>query len=77
MRLILQFCLLMLVPFGAETRAWGKVDVGLGIVSGGLPILPLDKLTSITLMAHHPTGMEPLMTHTRESRTRLSRPGVG
>jgi hypothetical protein len=42
MRLILQFCLLLLVLLGAEPRAWGKVDVGQNIASGGLPLILVD-----------------------------------
>lgn len=42
MRLILQFCLLLLVLLGAETHAWGKVHVGQNIASGGLPVFLVD-----------------------------------
>jgi hypothetical protein len=42
MRMILQFCLLLLMLLGAETRAWGKVDVGQNIASGGLPLFLVD-----------------------------------
>lgn len=37
MRLILQFCLLLLVLLGAETHAWGKVGVGQYRVWGSAP----------------------------------------